>query len=66
LINNLGHHLNVKVVAHVKGLFESTESEIALLGKLGMVLMSGTTYGSIVETWILFHNVFSIDLWNAF
>ena len=66
MINNLGNYWEVKVVAHLIGLLKTAESEVALLGKLWIVLMSGTAYDSIVELRILFHNVFSIDLWNGF
>lgn len=63
-ISYCGYQIDVKIVAHLKGLLITAESEIALLGILGMVLMSLINDDALVESWIFLYNVISIDLWD--
>ena len=64
-VSYCGYQTDVKIVAHLKGLLITAESEIALLGILGMVLMSLINDGALVESWIFLYNVISIDLWDG-
>ena len=59
------YQTDVKIVAHLIGLLVTAESEIALLGILGMVLMSPINDGALIESWIFLYNVISIDLWDG-
>lgn len=57
--------LDSEVVLHSKRLLERSDSQVAALGEFRVVLMLWAYLLSLVEHWILVHDILDIDVWQV-